>query len=302
MLDGVDDNWVINENINFANYSGLPSGSYTFYYNVANHQNVWNATDKKISFTILPVWYKTNLFYFFVLAFAGTMFFLLYRYKLFLIKQKDELKLKIMVETQEEERKRIGRDLHDDIGAQLSTLKMFLTSLKTKKGIDKDRLYDESLAVLSNSITDIRNVLINLSPKTLSENGFMPAVEELANRINKTAAIKFELNAYGIKKRFNQQFENTLFRIVQELINNTLKHAEASFISLSILQNETEFTLMYEDNGNGCNLDDVINGYGLLNIKTRVQMYDGNVFFDSSMDNGFRCQIKFKPSDINKYL
>lgn len=213
------------------------------------------------------------------------------RQRIKILQEQEKLKLQVMVETQEDERKRIGRDLHDDVGAQLSTLKLFLNSLKDKEGDDRNKLHSESMNVLNASLSDIRNILINLSPKSLDEHGYVVAVEELVNRINKSSLLKFELSIHGFEKRLEPKLENALYRITQELINNTLKYAKAKKIILDVLKSENKITLMYEDDGIGCDLEKARNGYGLTNIKTRAQMFNGTAHFDTSSGNGFRCEV-----------
>lgn len=207
-----------------------------------------------------------------------------------------EESLKAIIETQEAERSRIGRDLHDDVGAQLSTLKLFLGSIKSKSGKEQEELIDYSGSILDSAIHDIRSILINLSPKVLDEYGYVKAVEELVNKINSSNVLKFELSVHGLDKRLDPKLENSLYRITQELINNSLKYSWAKHIILDILRREDRIVLMYEDNGRGCDLMAASRGFGLTNIRTRVKMFNGQVFFDSSPGNGFRCEIEMDAS------
>lgn len=207
-----------------------------------------------------------------------------------------ERSLKAIVETQESERARIGRDLHDDIGAQLSTLKLFLSSLKSKQGKEHDELLNYSSAILDSSIYDIRNILINLSPKVLDEHGYVKAVEELVNKINSSSLLSFELSMHGMEARLDAKLENSLYRVTQELINNSLKYSWAKKIILDVIRNENKIILMYEDDGRGCEIEKATAGYGLTNIRTRVKMFNGQVYFDSAPGNGFRCEIEIDVS------
>lgn len=290
ILHGHDELWTEGADRDYVAYSALVPGTYTFEYNACSRDGIWNRTSKKFSFTILPAWYNRWWFYS-VIAFAialAVYTFIMYRIKQ--IRVQEKLKLQVMVETQEEERKRIGRDLHDDVGAQLSTLKLFLNSLKDKEGEDRKVLHTESMNMLTTSIGDIRNILINLSPRSLDEHGYVVAVEELVNRINKSNLLKFELSIHGFENRLEPKLENALYRITQELINNTLKYAHAQKIILDVVKSENKIVLMYEDDGIGCDLEQAKNGYGLTNISTRAQMFNGSAHFDSSIGNGFRCE------------
>lgn len=194
--------------------------------------------------------------------------------------------------TQEAERIRIGRDLHDDIGGQLSTLKLFLGSLKSREGKDRIELIDYSSSILDSAIHDIRNILINLSPKVLDEYGYVKAVEELVNKINSSKVLRFELSMHGLEGRLDARLENSLYRITQELINNSLKYSWAKNIILDVLKRDNKIIMMYEDDGRGCDIQIAAKGYGLKNISTRVKMFNGQVYFDSVPGNGFRCEIE----------
>lgn len=200
--------------------------------------------------------------------------------------------MKVIIVTQENERARIGRDLHDDVGAQLSTLKLFIRSINGATATELPQLISKSDEILSTTIQDLRNILVNLSPKTLAESGYVAAVEELVNRIRQTSSMTFELSMHNMEKRLPMEVEESLFRITQELINNTLKYAEASQLSLDVLCVQDKIILMFEDNGKGMDLERQALGYGLSNIKARAELLDGTAYFDSTPANGFRCEIQ----------
>lgn len=290
-LHGLDKLWTQGADRDFVAYSALLPGEYKFEYNACNVDGDWNKSTKHFAFTILPPWYRTWWFYFAVATTLVLVVFAVVYFRIKRIKEREKLKLQVMVETQEEERKRIGRDLHDDVGAQLSTLKLFLNSMKDKEGNERNKLHAESMNMLTSSIGDIRNILINLSPKSLDEHGYVVAVEELVNRINKSNLLQFELSIHGFEDRLENKLENALYRITQELINNTLKYARAKKIILDVVRRGNIIVLMYEDDGIGCDLEKAKNGYGLTNIKTRAQMFNGAAHIDSSIGNGFRCEV-----------
>src|SRR5687768_10780425 len=140
-----------------------------------------------------------------------------------------------MVATQEEERKRISRDLHDDVGTRLSALKLFLSTLRQKATLSSDEeikvLATSSEQLISETVQDVRQLLQNLSPAVLEEFGYTTAVEGLVNKINETKQLHFSLVIFGMKKGLQKDYELALYRITQELINNILKHAGAKEVS-----------------------------------------------------------------------
>lgn len=189
------------------------------------------------------------------------------------------------------ERKRISRELHDDLGAQLSTAKMFLQSVKGKSQSDYTSI-DNSLSLIESSIHDLRTIMDDLQTSTLRDRGYIAATEELVNRVNQLQQINFSLTHHAIEKRLDEKTEHHLFRITQELINNTIKYAQAKNVNLDLLKRDNKIVLMYEDDGVGFDLQNNKRGYGLDNIVSRIQTISGTVEFDTSVNNGFRCVIE----------
>ena len=143
----------------------------------------------------------------------------------------------------------------------------------------------------------MRSIITNLSPKALQEYGYLKAVEELIASISKTESVKFELSMHGMENRFDAEFENSIFRITQELINNSLKYAKASLISLNTVCRDGKVVILYEDNGTGFDADKITRGYGLNNILSRAEMYSGEFYVDTAPGKGFRCEVTLLPPE-----
>ena len=206
-------------------------------------------------------------------------------------KQSKDLEKKLALK---EERDRISRELHDDLGAQLSTAKMFLNSIIDKETITEHKnLVETSLNLIDGSIKDLRKIMDELHDSTLQEKGYLIATEELVNRINELQQMHFTLSHTGMEKRMDPKLEHNLFRITQELINNSLKYAKASRVTLDVIGRNGIGILMYEDNGTGFDLDHKKTGYGLKNIESRTVSMGGKIFWDTSRGNGFRCTVEF---------
>ncbi|CAN5762432.1 hypothetical protein BH10BAC2_BH10BAC2_08130 [soil metagenome] len=191
------------------------------------------------------------------------------------------------------ERKRISHELHDDLGSQLCTAKLFLTNLKNNGDIkDNHILLENSLSLVEASIKDLRFIMDDLQTPSLLEHGYIAATEELVHKINQLKHINFSLSCNGVRERLESKKENNLFRITQELINNTLKYAHAKNVTIDVLKRNNNIVLMYEDDGNGCNLQSAQKGYGLNNIYSRSQSLGGTVAFDSFPGAGFRAIVE----------
>ncbi|OQA12782.1 MAG: Sensor protein VraS [Bacteroidetes bacterium ADurb.Bin397] len=209
-------------------------------------------------------------------------------------------KLKRTIQSQEallKERKRISTELHDDLGAQLSTAKLYLSKIKTiDKNEDTKTIIDNSLSLIDGSITDLRRIMDDLQVSTLQDKGIIVATEELVNKVNHLQLINFSLSHHGIEKRLEYKLEHTVFRITQELINNTLKYAGASKVTLELLVRDDSFVVLYEDDGKGFDLQKINRGYGLSNVENRASSMGGFVEWDTRPGNGFRAIIEIPVS------
>jgi len=211
-------------------------------------------------------------------------------------RQAIELQIKAMVATQEQERKRISRDLHDDVGTKLSALNLFLSSLDEKAKCTNNNeirsLVQSSKQFIKEAMYDIRQLLFNLSPTILEEFGYTTAVEGLVNKINETKQIHFDLVVFGINHRLKKDYELALYRITQELINNVLKHAEAKYASLQVGQRDEKIILMMEDDGKGFDVSAHKDGYGLNNLDARTKLMQGTMIIDSQPGKGTSVMVE----------
>ena len=193
----------------------------------------------------------------------------------------------------EQERNRISRNLHDDLGAQLSAVRMFLSSIKNQS--DKNRIQEtveNSLGLLDSSIQELRNIMNDIHSSALKEKGYLVATEMLVNKINQLHLIKFSLSHHNMDKRFDDEIEHELYRVTQELVNNTLKYARAENVFIEVLKRDGKLFFMYKDDGKGYDLATIKRGNGLNNIELRIKSVGGNVAFDTAPNNGARTIIE----------
>jgi two-component system NarL family sensor kinase len=197
--------------------------------------------------------------------------------------QKQELQsIYALIEGQEQERKRIAGELHDNIGGLLATLKIYSDLTLEKSEItDIQRLNNKINTISENLSDEARKLSHQLDLRTLSGFGFKTAVQQLCEAINGSGKLVV-IPVFDIQKPINENIALNLYRIIQELFTNTLKHAVATQTRLEINLIENEITVIYEDDGKGFNTDSVsVSGMGLKNISSRVNMINGKLTVDS---------------------
>lgn len=235
-----------------------------------------------------------NYFFFggLIIVLALTFFFWRYRekQKQKAIAQEQKIRLRdaqisAVVDSQERERKRFASDLHDGMGQLISTLQLNIQSIKQSKDLGKTVEQVENSEQLLNEIqSEIRNIAFNLMPPVLVKEGLVSASRELVRRLNKTETLKVTLSAHEFTQRLSQVAEVSLYRIIQELLSNMIKHSKATEIVVSFTGFEEELVLTLEDNGIGYDLNAFQTserGNGWSTIQTRINLIRGEIEFDT---------------------
>lgn len=191
-----------------------------------------------------------------------------------------------VIKASEDERKRISKDLHDGIGQQMSALKMALSNVKKQETneVQKEQL-SKILTRFTDSANEIRHISHQMMPKKLLDNGLPEAIEDLLFGSFEFSNIKYEFEHFNIKERFDERIEISLYRVLQELINNIIKHANATEVNVLLHKKNSKLVLFVEDNGVGMKEKDT-KGHGVLNIKSRIDMVKGTVNYELSSISG----------------
>jgi signal transduction histidine kinase len=206
-----------------------------------------------------------------------------------------ELGLKAVIEGQEEERKRIAKDLHDGIGQQLSGLKMAWQVL-SKHISDKTPEETQELKNLTKTLDDataeVRTISHEMMPRALSEFGLIPAIQDMLEKCLGPTNLKYEFEHFKVESRFAENVEISLYRITQELINNIIKHSGATEVAIQLIKSKSKLLLIVEDNGHGFDSKSKGDGIGLMNIKSRLNTINGKVNFEPSPNSGTVATIR----------
>ena len=197
--------------------------------------------------------------------------------------------------TQEKERKRIAQDLHDDISSKLNVINLNANLLKDGE------LSPDEYAIVNDSILDAtdktlesaRKIAHNLLPPVLDKFGLKDAIEELADSFNNSRKINIDYNLDYPKEYLPKEKELHFFRIVQELINNSVRHGKAKNSSINITTKSSNLLFYYTDNGKGFDQknEEHQKGLGMKNIESRVSLLDGNYKIESQKNKGFKITI-----------
>ncbi|OEJ99922.1 sensor histidine kinase [Roseivirga misakiensis] len=226
----------------------------------------------------------------FVLALGVIFFFLAYQRRI--LRQQKEYQqkeqeyqrqlLRSNLLSQEKERNRIGQDLHDEIGALLTTSKLYFRHLaqdSSKKTFDdlKLRVFD----LLESTIASVRRVSHDLRPVVLENLGLEAAVASIRDQLNISGLIKVNFDC-DLKGEVSREYQLNWYRIIQELVNNTIKHANADSIELELFGDGDKLSLKYADNGVGMKESDQRNGLGFSNIESRLSLMNGELVFNET--------------------
>lgn len=198
-----------------------------------------------------------------------------------------------MLQGEERERRRMAGDLHDGLGGMLAGVKLNLTELSFATPRRDDTDLHKVIGQLDHSISELRRIARNMMPEALLKFGLGTALKDLCETLM-TESVRIDYQAFGISKTIPQQTQITIYRIVQELLSNAIRHAQASDILLQCSQHETVFLVTLEDNGRGFDTRSVAlaKGIGLMNVKSRVDYLRGKMDISSVINEGTSINIE----------
>src|ERR1700759_3318542 len=205
-----------------------------------------------------------------------------------------KLLLNASIRLQEEERQRIAADLHDDAGPLLATARLYLNEnlVNLDKTTQLQSIYNAK-QIIDDTIQLIRNISHSLMPPTLKNFGLESAVNDLFQKISGSGSVNASCRFHDYRERLKPEDELILFRVIQELVNNILKHSNSSFIHVTQNINGDRFFLRLHHDGRGLTQSDFekLNkspvGLGLKNIQSRLKVLQGKIFFEKDMSQTY---------------
>lgn len=213
-----------------------------------------------------------------------------------LMKNQEVNMINALLDGQEKERKRVAEELHDRLGSTLSSLKLQLFSIEDKiDDVEKQsQIFEKSNQLLDNAVDEVRRISKNLNSDILSRFGLNAALNDLVDQINSSGQLQFEFHS-NLKRNVDvPDVEINLFRVIQELVTNSLKHSKATDISLVITDLDKSISILYEDNGKGFDLGDARTkkSSGIKNMEDRIRRIKGVINFDVRKERGVIVSIE----------
>lgn len=208
------------------------------------------------------------------------------------LKQEREDRLSAVLDGQEQERQRLSRELHDGLGQLLAATKLRLESIRPN---EQDQSMKSIKAVsqgVDQTIEEIRRITNNLMPAVLKEFGLLTAIRNLCQSTSENAGMNLDFSAETSTRVLNMKSQIYLFRVFQEALTNTVKHAQATKLTIKIFQSGQQLHVMIEDNGKGFHISQMGTGNGLSNIRERVNLLHGRLEFSSFPGEGAKIHIE----------
>lgn len=210
-----------------------------------------------------------------------------------------EAGLQAVITATEAERSRIARDLHDGVGQQLSGLKMawqkLTDDLQTSEAAGKFHIQGLT-EVLDSACADVREISHRMMPRSLERYGLLPALEDMVTKTFSPTSITCSFEKFGVQElRLTTETELAVYRVVQELVGNILKHANATEVQVQVLKNANQFIVMVSDNGKGIDLHASGKGMGFRNMESRLRAVGGDIHFDTQHGTHATIRITIQP-------
>jgi signal transduction histidine kinase len=265
--------------LKYIQYYSLSPGSYEIQSEYSFDNIHWYAGYTSPQIFISPPLWKTWYFQLGIACILLILVYIFYRNQIRMLRRHQQKLIQSEIQTVERERTRIAKDLHDSVGTDFSAIKMVVSQSLRKHN---DPIAEEVEGQFQHTIQEIKTIIYGLAPPGLERYGLMTGLKNYTEKINGKVPVEISINTFGKEIR-DPALSISVFRIIQELISNSLKHADAKNISIHINAFEDLLSVVYEDNGKGFEWQKNSSGAGLYNIESRIQSLNGKLHFESSL-------------------
>jgi signal transduction histidine kinase len=212
--------------------------------------------------------------------------------------KEQEYRSVLILEGQEEERKRISREIHDGIGQMLTAMKLNMEATIPSSSVHSRRRFDDTKSMLKNVIKEVRRVSFNLTPSSLTDFGIAPAIKKFCSEVEKLSDINiiFENNT-GFINRLEKNIETNIYRIIQEAVNNAVKYSKAENIYVTLAHTSGQLDVEIADDGVGFDYNKLeksghfgVSGHGVFNMKERTAFINGKFSIKTAIGEGTKIK------------
>jgi ligand-binding sensor domain-containing protein/signal transduction histidine kinase len=301
-LVGLDNEWHFS-NVRSVQYASLPSGQYTFEITARGRGSDWNPEPVQMHIYIVPPYWSTWWFRAIILILFGAMLGYIYNRRIRGLKKaqsESEEFSKRLIKSQEQERKRIAGELHDSLGQNLLIIKnRALMGLQPSGEHNQTDQLEYISGIVSQAIHEVREIAYNLQPYQLERLGLKEALDSVIAKVADVSGIQFHTSIDELNGKFTKDVELNIYRIVQESLNNIVKHADAHEVRITASRDDGMIVLNISDNGKGFTVrrsgsalgnDD--HGFGLKSIAERVRIINGQLEISSHPGTGTTLTVK----------
>jgi signal transduction histidine kinase/ligand-binding sensor domain-containing protein len=300
-LIGVDRDWIDAGPRRTAYYSHLEPGSYTFVVTADNGEGVWNQTGQRLSVVVLPRFYQTWWFLVVTAVSLVALVWLSWRYRVNQLQTAQLAFSRQLIESQERERQRIAAELHDSLSQSLLEVKnRAMLGTLTRPNDAACKQFQEIGATAAQTLDEVRTISYNLRPHHLDQLGLTTTIGALVEKMAASSTIRMTSQLDDIDGAFAPVDEITIYRIVQECLNNVVKHAQATEAEVIVRCLEHHAELVIRDNGRGFSVNgpraasaDGRGGFGLKGLAQRIHMLGGTHIIDSAPGRGTTVTARF---------
>ncbi len=294
-LTNFDRNWVESGAVNTARYANLPPGRYLFEVLAADAEGRWMKQPRQLAITVTPPFWRTTWFIWLAIVLTGGLIYVSSRAYLTGRLRRQRREFQLQTASQLAERERLARDLHDHIGPDVIALKLQLEA--SYEGIKKDPVGAVLKRLISQTeriVVDIRQVSHALMPVELQQRGLLEALQLFIRQVNHRLAGPEISFTYSLDISLPEHLQQALLQVAKELINNSLRHAQATLIDVEVYQTDRQVHLVVSDNGRGYNPNELVKpqaGIGLRNIRTVIKNQRGRLTIVSKPTSGMSHQV-----------
>ncbi|MEW6207002.1 MAG: two-component regulator propeller domain-containing protein, partial [Acidobacteriota bacterium] len=297
-LDGYDEDWIEAGARRVAYYTNIPPGKYRFQVIASNNDGVWNTEGVGLDVRIIPPFWRRWWFLTLAILFVAGLAVLVYERRVSQLKKAhraQEAFSRQLIESQERERKRIAAELHDSLGQSLAIIKnRAALSLSQRENTERAlEQLEEISAAASHVLDEVKEIVYNLRPYQLDRLGLTKAIQLMLKKVFASNGIRCHFEIDRIDHLFSKEEEINVYRIVQESVNNIVRHAEATEARVIIKRYERQVEIAVEDNGKGFVTETASRGFGLTGMAERARMLGGSSSIDSALDKGTRIKFRF---------